>query len=171
LSSYKQAVGVLMCLALVTLASAAQLWGHIHWLLHADDHCDFPGDCLDTFYPKVFWTIRVTWLFGVVLALVLVVGSLIAHAARPSVMRIAAVGAASFLSLFFTPVGHGPNERGWLNDGQPISLDTTYAVGLVLLLLAVLLASWELLDRLLWFLRGETVSRRSTGSAEAAADI
>jgi hypothetical protein len=118
----------------------------------------------------VFWTIRVMWLSGVVLTLVLVMAFLIAHAARRPVIRIAAAGAASFLSLFFTPVGHGPDESGWLNDSQPISFDTTYVVGLVLLLLAVLLASWELLDRLLRFLRGKTVSRRSTTSPKAAAD-
>jgi hypothetical protein len=133
----------LAALALAALLSIGQMWGHMHRLVLSE--CGFPDDCWASVYPEAFADLTRLWFVSIVVAWFLLGWSALRRDARPTLLRIGLAGVALFLSFFLTPLSHGRNASGWLNDGDPVSLDAPYAVSLMLLFLAVLLYSWELL--------------------------
>jgi hypothetical protein len=132
-------------LGLAALLSTAQMWVHIHRLMMSE--CKFPDVCWDSVYPEAFSALTRLWFVSIVVAWILLGWSSMRRDERATLLRIGGAGVAVFLSFFLTPLSGGRNANGWLNNGRPVSLDASYAAGLLLLFLAALLFTWELLAR------------------------
>lgn len=92
------------------LAAVAGLW--LSWLLFdwlGDpwDHCDYPDECLGSWFGRTFMLVQFAWILSVAVAGVGVVAATRARWPRRDIALLAVAGAALFASLVTTPMHWG----------------------------------------------------------------
>jgi hypothetical protein len=121
------------------VALVAQLWVHLDWIGRSGEHCDFPGECLRTWYPIAFAAAAWLWLGALVvggLAWLLLVRS--GASVRASVL-LGVAWSAAYAAFFLTPAAvptrHGVVDIERFGGGTPL-VEGRYAAGVALLCLA-----------------------------------
>ncbi len=157
-------------LSAAVLGLVVQVWVHLDWIGNSSEHCDFPGECLATWYPFAFAAATWLWLCS------LVAGGLAwLHLARsgasvPALVRIGVAWVAAFCAFFLTPLvlplRHGVIDIARI--GGPPSLEGRYALAVLLLGLAALGFGWQLVATSRSPNATRAATRRRTTAATAA---
>jgi hypothetical protein len=103
-------------------------------------HCQPP--------PRVYSDLGWWWLVGALLAWLVVILAVVAKTPHASLLRLSVAGAVASLWFFVTPIWYGRDDIGWRVHHQPVSIDLTYALALLLLAVAGALYAWEVVYRL-----------------------
>jgi len=129
---------LLLLLAGVAAAMVLQLWLQFHWVVNESDRCDYPDDCLGTFYPHVQPILRRAWALGAVASWATACLLYLGARGRVAPTLVGAIGSTLwFLGTPYSPTHH---NYGWLTDSSPSpSLVLLYWFALLVLAMSAFL--------------------------------
>jgi hypothetical protein len=120
-------------------------WMSFEWLGNPWDHCDYPEECLGSWFPHSFQLIQYVWALTVLLAAVGVLAAIAARQRRADVLIVVISWAVLFMSLAITPMyGSGQDMTMDQIENNPFLWDSVgyRAVGAIMAVAALMLG-WQ----------------------------
>ena len=145
----KRMASVVLPIALASSSALClvQVWEHVNRMAGANvsDRCDFPDECIASYYPGVYSELGALWVVGAAMSWLVLIVAVASNRRGLAILRLSVIGAVTSMWFFVTPLWYSRDDVGWTRNHQPVGIDLTYAVALLMLAAAGTLYAWELL--------------------------